>query len=138
MIVSLALGLLGTTACGDDGGGDGSFDARRATCDERLAAWPTVVAELDRRCGGHGDCELIGGPLDVNPTCNCMPWLPPAAVARGSNRSAAYDLFETYRTECASTGPRICDAAPPLLECIDGSCRLTERSCLDPLAESGE
>ncbi len=77
-------------------------------------------------CATIDDCMAFGGAG----TCDCARTYG-APSGNGIRKDAAAGLapFGAKFGECTDA-PKICDAAPGILSCTDGHCRVSWRSCL--------
>ncbi len=121
--------LLGLVACGDRAGAP---DGAAASCQELADRFSAAIEPVDRSCNTVADCAAPGGPIDT--TCNCTPALPEYAVNRDAYQSsAAAELAAQFTARCADDpeAPAICDYALSDLDCVEGTCRTFDNSCLE-------
>ena len=92
------------------------------------------------------DCALVGGGGTFQ-TCNGVIYVGPecggAAVSKAAYQASDLGARATsWVTRCGSTCatpglPCAADCGPSTVDCVQGVCRDTPRSCLRPVADAG-
>jgi hypothetical protein len=113
------------------------------TCRQLSDQGAALMASLPSTCATVDDCVVLGGTFD----CDCAPTFGGQGSGTAVSKTAAQDpALQALRAEyaarcqaaaCSSDNTCACDAAPPILECLEHRCHAQQRSCLVAPPDAG-